>query len=113
MVIKVMLNFKTKEYTFKDTDGKDVNIKYNYTEKTRKLLKMMTGADIENVENLKEAKLIKLLFKASVRYFVLRTIVWLSVAGFLTYNIFTSVETFEMLKYGTCLLAWLVFTWQE
>ena len=50
-----MLNFKTKEYTFKDTDGKDVSIKYTYTEKTRELLKMMTGADIENVENLKEA----------------------------------------------------------
>ena len=105
-----MLNFKTKEYTFKDTDGKDVSIKYTYTEKTRELLKMMTGADIENVENLKEAKFIKMLFKASVLYFALRTIIWLSVTGFLTYNIFTSVETFEMFKYGICLLGWLVLT---
>ena len=40
-----MLNFKTKEYTFKDTDGKDVNIKYNYTEKTRELLKMIPMVD--------------------------------------------------------------------
>ena len=105
-----MLNFKTKEYTFKDTDGKNVTIKYTYNEKAREILKMLTGADIENVENLKEAKLIKLLFKASVRYFVLRTIVWLSVAGFLVYSLFTSAETFEMLKYGICLLAWLVLT---
>ena len=106
-----MLNFKTKEYTFKDTDGKNVTIKYTYNEKAREILKMLTGADIENVENLKEAKLIKLLFKAGVRYFVLRTIVRLSVAGFLAYSLFTSAETFEMLKYGTCLLAWLVLTW--
>ena len=84
-----MLNFKTKEYTFKDTDGKDVNIKYNYTEKTRELLKMMTGADIENVENLKEAKLIQMLFRAGILYFVLRAIVRLRVTGFLKYNIFT------------------------
>ena len=102
-----MLNFKTKEYTFKDTDGKDVNIKYKYTEKNRELLKMMTGADIENVENLKEAKLIQMLFKAGI----LKTIIWLSVTGFLTYSLFTSAETFEMLKYGICLLAWLVLTW--
>ena len=54
-----MLNFKTKEYTFKDTDGKDVNIKYTYNEKIRELLKMLAGSDIENVENLKEAKLIE------------------------------------------------------
>ena len=106
-----MLNFKTKEYTFKDTDGKDVNIKYNYTEKTRELLKMMTGADIENVENLKEAKLIQMLFKVGILYFVLKTIICLSVTGFLVYSLFTSVETFEMLKYGICLLAWLVLTW--
>ena len=106
-----MLNFKTKEYTFKDTDGKDVNIKYNYTEKTRELLKMMTGADIENVENLKEAKLIEILIKMCAIDFILKAIIWLSVTGFLVYSLFTSVETFEMLKYGTCLLAWLVLTW--
>ena len=41
----------------------------------------------------------------------LKTIIWLSVTGFLTYNIFTSVETFEMFKYGICLLGWLVLTW--
>ena len=106
-----MLNFKTKEYTFKDTDGKDVNIKYNYTEKTRELLKMMTGADIENVENLKEAKLIEILIKMCAIDFILKAIIWLSVTGFLAYSLFTSVEIFEMLKYGICLLAWLAFTW--
>ena len=106
-----MLNFKTKEYTFKDANGNDINIKYNYTEKTRELLKMLTGSDIENVENLKEAKLIQMLFKAGILYFVLKTIICLSVTGFLVYSLFTSVETFEMLKYGTCLLAWLVLTW--
>lgn len=40
-----MLNFKTKEYTFKDDNGNDINIKYNYTEKTRELLKMMPMVD--------------------------------------------------------------------
>ena len=37
----------------------------------------------------------------------LKTIIWLSVTGFLAYSLFTSVGTFEMLKYGICLLAWL------
>lgn len=106
-----MLNFKTKEYTFKDANGNDINIKYNYTEKTREILKMLTGSDIENVENLKEAKLIEILLTVCAIDIILKAIIWLSVTGFLAYSLFTSVETFEMFKYGICLLAWLVFTW--
>ena len=43
----------------------------------------------------------------------LKTIIWLSVTGFLAYSLFTNVETFEMFKYGICLLAWPVITLQE
>ena len=41
----------------------------------------------------------------------LKTIICLSVTGFLVYSLFTSAETFEMFKYGICLLGWLVLTW--
>lgn len=103
-----MFGVKTKKYTFVDENGETVNIDYSYTENTRKLLKKMTGVDIESIDNLKDAKLVKLLFKAAMLFFISKVIIWISVTAFLVYSIFTEVE---VIGYVIALLFWLVFTW--
>lgn len=103
-----MFGVKTKKYTFVDENGETVNIDYSYTENTRKLLKKMTGVDIESIDSLKDAKLVKLLFKAAMLFFISKVIIWISVTAFLVYSIFTEVE---VIGYVIALLFWLVFTW--
>lgn len=104
------MEIKTKEYIFKDKDGKDVTIKFTFTERLRTLLKSMIDIDIENVESLKDAKIVQLLLKLAAVSFILKALIWVGFTGFLVYNIFTCVGMFDTVIYGAFLLVWLIFT---